>query len=315
VPRKPRGNSFLFDVDRFEFDPVVAAMSPRARAYYARLLLRLWKQPEPGVIPNDDRLLSALCEAGADWDSIASDIRTAFDAESRPGFLVQPGTVRTHEAQTVHVQGVSERRRAAAIKRWDGMQTGTSGMQTDANACKGMLGSGSGSEKKEEAQPALAGAVPLTRSGKPVPISDLLGNLVGSLAQGPPPDLDPEAPAFGFDSAAVSRRFSRLPGELRSELETLAAWLWKTGTKRMDLIVELLEHVRRNQVDNPYAYLATGSQRRAEIESKELEAIHEREKKARARIPRMPQELKSRAGACSDSNRTTKRDPERNTEV
>jgi hypothetical protein len=104
VSRQPRANEFLFDVDRFENDPTVLAMSPLARAFYARLLPRLWKLPEVGVVPDSDAILGHLCEAGEHWTSIRSDIRSAFDSTSRPGYLIQHGMARTHAEQTARIE-------------------------------------------------------------------------------------------------------------------------------------------------------------------------------------------------------------------
>lgn len=127
MARLPRYSAFLLDVDRFFGDPVVIAMRPRARAYYMLLLAALWKAPEPGVIPDSDRVLEGLIQAGEDFAEIREEIRSAFDAESRPGHLVQHGVVRTHQQQTQRVdmlrtygqlggRAAARKRKSATIK-------------------------------------------------------------------------------------------------------------------------------------------------------------------------------------------------------
>jgi len=108
----------LLDVDRFRTDPVVVAMSPLSRAFYCLLLTRLWDCEEPGVVPDDDRVLKGMCEAGEHWPAIRDDIRFAFDAKSRPGFLVQHGTVKTHRFQVEWLDKQAELGRRGAEKRW-----------------------------------------------------------------------------------------------------------------------------------------------------------------------------------------------------
>lgn len=145
--RAVRAGCFLFDVDRFENDDVVVAMSPLARVHYLRLLVRLWKRPEPGVIADDDRLLASLSEAGKLWPRIKAEIKPAFDSISRPGLLVQQGLVRTHQAQTEWREACGRYGAQGAAKRWGGHR------HPIATSREGMAGSGSGSGSVESNTP------------------------------------------------------------------------------------------------------------------------------------------------------------------
>ena len=69
----------------------------------------------------------------------------------------------------------------------------------------------------------------------------------------------------GFDPDRVhfwSR--TRIPsGSAQRAVMKFAAWLWKTGTHDMDLLIDMLEEVLRKNPDSWYAYFAPGGESRA----------------------------------------------------
>jgi len=94
-------------------------MSLEARGAYAILFCELWDQPEPGVVPDDDRLLASLARATPEeWGRIANDVRRAFDAQERPGYLIQRGLVATVKAQDRFIASQSHAGHVAAKARW-----------------------------------------------------------------------------------------------------------------------------------------------------------------------------------------------------
>lgn len=120
MSRSRRAMSFLFEPARFKNDEAVRMMSLEARGAYAILFCELWDQPEPGVVPDDDRLLASLARATPEeWVRIGSDVRRAFDAQQRPGYLVQRGLVATVKAQDRFIASQSHAGHVAAKARWD----------------------------------------------------------------------------------------------------------------------------------------------------------------------------------------------------
>ena len=119
MSRRDRARSFLFEPARFKNDEAVLTMSLEARGAYAILFCELWDQPEPGVVRDDDRLLASLARATTDeWVRIGSDVRRAFDAQERPGYLVQRGLVATVKAQDRFIASQSHAGHVAAKARW-----------------------------------------------------------------------------------------------------------------------------------------------------------------------------------------------------
>jgi hypothetical protein len=99
------------------------------------LFCQLWEQPEPGVVPDDDRLLASLARMAPEtWTLARPQIARAFDTTSSPGFWLQKGLIETAIAQDAFVMQQSiagsarmlrltpEHRRsiaqAAALARW-----------------------------------------------------------------------------------------------------------------------------------------------------------------------------------------------------
>lgn len=111
---------FLFDPMRFVNDEAVRVMVPAELGAYAALFCNGWTQPEPGVIPENDRLLALLARCTPEeWAVVRPAVARCYDLEARPGFWVQRGTVATAALRRERL----EHARAAGAKggrsRWD----------------------------------------------------------------------------------------------------------------------------------------------------------------------------------------------------
>lgn len=153
MSRKTRARSFLFEPARFVNDEAVRMMDPAALGGYASLFCHLWEQPEPGVVPADDRLLASLARMTPDeWRCHATAIARAFDTATRPGCWLQKGLIETAKAQDRFASQQSKRGKLGANVRWPKASDGAS--ITNEVPCKrdgpSVLGSRfSGSEKIE----------------------------------------------------------------------------------------------------------------------------------------------------------------------
>lgn len=117
MSRKGRAATFLFEPMRFYRDPKVMAMSVPARGVYAMLFCAGWELPEPGVYPNDDRVLAQLAMCSPrEWSKLKAEVASAFEVQ--PDVWVQKGLVRTRQAQVDYLDGQAEAgRKAASNKR------------------------------------------------------------------------------------------------------------------------------------------------------------------------------------------------------
>lgn len=198
MARKERARSFLFEPGRFKNDEAVRMMSLEARGAYAILFCELWDQPEPGVIPDDARLLASLARATPEeWARHAVAIAAAFDTTSLPGYWVQKGLVETARAQDRYKRGQSLLGKRGANARWNKPEGGD-GMahaaHSDRMAYSGS-GSGSGSENLVS-EHLLADAS--ANASKPSPN--------GNSAHRPEPDPPGFADAYAYLPRHVGRR-------------------------------------------------------------------------------------------------------------
>jgi hypothetical protein len=160
-----RAREFLFDPARFKNDPAVLGMSVTARGAYAILFCEGWDMPEPGVIPSDDATLSMLSRADmATWLTIRSEVATAYDTVSRPGFWVQKGTARTHAHQNEWYERQRELGSIGGKASWKARRRPASRPATrppsrPAEALVSRGGEGkvlSGKDKEKDSDPSLA---------------------------------------------------------------------------------------------------------------------------------------------------------------
>lgn len=120
MARRERARSFLFEPGRFINDDAVRLMDPEALGGYAAIFCQLWEQPDPGMVPDSDRLLASLARMAPEtWTRARSQIAGAFDTTSRPGFWLQRGMIQTAKAQDEFVARQSRYGKAAAKSRWD----------------------------------------------------------------------------------------------------------------------------------------------------------------------------------------------------
>lgn len=97
--RRERADSFLFEPRRFMDDPAVQGMSVTAVGAYALLFCSAWHVDDPGVLPDNDRVLASLARMDlAEWLAVRDQVARAFDT-SQPGVWIQKGLRRTLEAQ------------------------------------------------------------------------------------------------------------------------------------------------------------------------------------------------------------------------
>jgi uncharacterized protein YdaU (DUF1376 family) len=106
LPKRCR--SFLFEPQAFLNDPAVLRMNGMERGAYATLLFSLWDMPEPGVVEDNDHVLSALSRMNGEWDACRVAVSLAFDTTSRPGYWIQKRLKRTHDEQTLYAKNQVE---------------------------------------------------------------------------------------------------------------------------------------------------------------------------------------------------------------
>jgi len=111
--RRPRCSEFMFDPDRFRFDPIVMGMSPEARGVYVMLWCSSWSLPEPGVIePATDQVLASLAFADSTtWLRVKDEVARAFDT-TIDGRWTQKGTRKTLARQDSYI----EQQRLAGVR-------------------------------------------------------------------------------------------------------------------------------------------------------------------------------------------------------
>jgi uncharacterized protein YdaU (DUF1376 family) len=110
MPRVPRFDSFPIEPAAILADPAFQAMSPLAQRAYLILLLNLWGQKEPGIIPDSDFALAPAAWVGLEeWRELRPEVAPALDRKTRHGSWVSPKMVETHAAQ---VRWYATRKRA-----------------------------------------------------------------------------------------------------------------------------------------------------------------------------------------------------------
>lgn len=115
-----RPPEFLFEPLRFLNDQHVRTMRPHELGAYAALFCNGWGQPEPGVLPDDDRLLSLLARMTPDeWAEVRDRVALCYDRTERPGFWVQQGTVRTAAEQAEKLAAARASGAKGARARWE----------------------------------------------------------------------------------------------------------------------------------------------------------------------------------------------------
>lgn len=91
-------------------------MTLEERGAYIGLLCAAWQADEIGYLPDDDKVLSALCGAGVRWKVLHKNVKNAFDREIRPGWLVQKRMVEERiEQESRYLKAVEGGR-----KSWQG---------------------------------------------------------------------------------------------------------------------------------------------------------------------------------------------------
>lgn len=112
---KDRPPSFQFYPRNFLTSQKVAAMSLEQIGAYVLLLCNAWLSDQPGTLPDDQHLLSALARANGRWPDIAQGVLSAWDRDG--GRIVQRFMVDERAAQKMRhqrsVQGGKSRARAA----------------------------------------------------------------------------------------------------------------------------------------------------------------------------------------------------------
>ena len=178
-----RGRAFLFEPARFKNDPAVMRMSVAGRGVYVVLFCEAWDMPEPGVLPDDNDVLSTLARCDFEcWMDVRAEVAGAFDTVSRPGFWIQRGLVETHDDQKSYFTNQIQRGREGGIAsgRSRASRVGSRGASrvgsTKSNQVVGVEGVEVKEEKEKDSDsPAVTdsdnGQVQTvrTRTGKPAP--------------------------------------------------------------------------------------------------------------------------------------------------
>ncbi len=116
MPATDRSRSFLFWVADFLADPVVAAMSTEEVGAYILLLCYAWQSDRPGVLRNDDDLLSKLTRLHERWPEHRENVLRAFVVSSTT--ITQKRMVAEARATAERIARASESGRRASISRW-----------------------------------------------------------------------------------------------------------------------------------------------------------------------------------------------------
>jgi len=116
--RRKRMAGFLIDPEVVLRDPAVQGMETKEWAAYARLVLELWRQPDPGVAPDSDPALARLAGMGREeWVAVRPAVQRAFDTTIRPGFWTLSWMVEAHAGQDKYIEGKREAgKRGAQVK-------------------------------------------------------------------------------------------------------------------------------------------------------------------------------------------------------
>jgi len=241
-------------------------MEPAALGGYAALFCQLWEQPDPGVVPDDDRLLSSLSRMDrTEWDRVRPQIARAFDTTSRPGFWLQKGLVETARAQDRFKRAQSERGKQGANARWP--NTGDGASIANEPPCKRdgpsvlgsrFSGSGSTSESEKIAAPAADRSPPT--NGNPATLDPLIGSLASALSMRP---NRARAPLM----AKVKSQVEALPPDEKAKWFKFAGWLAKDIRDDECVLRVVADAMERNgTVGNLFSYYAVNGPARTTIE-------------------------------------------------
>jgi len=143
MAREDRPPAFLFEPARFLNDEAVQGMDPSELGAYAALFCACWSQPEVGVLPDDDRILSFLARCSPEeWAAYSPAVRRAFKPGTRDGrpVLIQAGLVATARATARRFAERSKAGREAANARWQSGQDApgnADAMQVKCSVVKG----------------------------------------------------------------------------------------------------------------------------------------------------------------------------------
>lgn len=270
MTRRARASTFLFEPKRFINDSAVIRMSPPALGAYMLIFCAAWDQEEPGVVPDSDRVLYSMARMSPEeWASVRAEVSLAFDTESRPGWWVQRGLVRTHQAQDKFVKRQSARGEAGAKARWEKPLDGAS----NANALpppmlddglSSVLGSRFSESPSAPTEPRTLEACDAThRAGAPDSQREAAANLIRSLSAGddmakPPPVAPPKQPW----RAAVFAVLEGQDAATKAEAFKIAGKMDKGGVCRSpELLAEVIRDwlPKRHRI-NPFAYYASGGE-------------------------------------------------------
>lgn len=284
MSRMTRAASFLFEPQAFKNDHAVRVMDPASIGGYVMLLCELWEQPEPGVVPDDDRLLASLARMAPEtWTLARPQIARAFDTTSRPGFWIQKRMVTTHAEQTAWFAAQSEHGRkggeASAQARSTKPKSKPRGSRKRASSpLVSVMGSVSGSDSKSESEkiPADAGDLPAREDPAPNPalLDGLINGLASKMSAAP---TRARAPLM----AKVKGHVESLPEPDQRRLYQFAGWLEKTGTRDDECILRVVADAigRNGSVENLFRYYAPNGPARTTIEGHYRADLQDRESK------------------------------------
>ena len=126
IERRKRMKGFLVVPEDVLQHPAIAAMNAYEFAAFTRLWLEAWRQPDPGILLDNDNALARLAGYGpSEWATVRDSVERAFDTASRPGSWVFSSMRRALAAQDAYYvgksihgkNGVDERERKRAKRR------------------------------------------------------------------------------------------------------------------------------------------------------------------------------------------------------
>ena len=218
MTRTRRANSFLLEPRRYVTDRAIVGMSDAGRGCYSMLFMNGWDQPEVGVYPDDDRVLAQFAMTSPEnWAVVRAEVALAFDLNSRPGWWVQKGLVKSLRAQDVYMRRQSAAGRASAKARW-GKEKGN-GRITDPQP-------GSEFRLQGRCNPSVLGSV-LGSENLSLPVSSETGFPVALIHE-----LEAKHPRLDVESIAL--KLANHPAEYRNRNLALRQWCRKADREGWD---------------------------------------------------------------------------------
>lgn len=133
MARKDKFDSFLFDVDAFESDGVVEAMSAEQVGAYIRLLCKAWRETPCGTIPDDDEVLARWARLPAKkWIAARDRVLAAFKLQD--GRWHQKRMKQTYSELVEKKKVLSKSGQRGANNRWRGHSEANGDPNGEANA-------------------------------------------------------------------------------------------------------------------------------------------------------------------------------------